>query len=85
MSTREASDAIDPIIEGIEDLAAPMIAGEKPRERWRIGTEHENSSIAPPITAPLPMTKKAASATAAGPGAVRLGVERAGWHAMSSP
>jgi glutamate--cysteine ligase len=41
MSTREASDAIDPIIEGIEDLAAPMIAGEKPRERWRIGTEHE--------------------------------------------
>lgn len=41
MSTRQASDRDDPIIESREQLAAPMAAGEKPRERWRIGTEHE--------------------------------------------
>ena len=41
MSTRQASERDDPIIEGRDQLAAPMAAGEKPRERWRIGTEHE--------------------------------------------
>ena len=41
MSTREASAAEDPIIESLDQLVAPMIAGEKPAERWRIGTEHE--------------------------------------------
>jgi len=41
MSTREASDREDPIIESTAQLAAPMAAGEKPRDAWRIGTEHE--------------------------------------------
>jgi glutamate--cysteine ligase len=41
MSTRQASDRDDPIIEDLGQLAQPMAAGEKPRERWRIGTEHE--------------------------------------------
>ena len=41
MSTRQTSDAQDPVITGIDQLAAPMAAGEKPRARWRIGTEHE--------------------------------------------
>lgn len=41
MSTREASSADDPIIERRDQLVAPMIAGEKPPEDWRIGTEHE--------------------------------------------
>ena len=41
MSTREASSAEDPIIERHEQLIAPMFDGEKPPERWRIGTEHE--------------------------------------------
>ncbi|EIZ78863.1 glutamate--cysteine ligase [Novosphingobium sp. Rr 2-17] len=41
MSTREVSDRSDPVIESLDQLAAPMAAGEKPRERWRIGTEHE--------------------------------------------
>lgn len=41
MSTREASTADDPVIEGFDQLVAPMIGGEKPAERWRIGTEHE--------------------------------------------
>ena len=41
MSTREASDRNDPVIETLDQLAAPMAAGEKPRDAWRIGTEHE--------------------------------------------
>lgn len=41
MSTREASGPEDPIIESRDQLVAPMQAGEKPRQQWRIGTEHE--------------------------------------------
>ena len=41
MSTRQASDSDDPVIETIAQLAEPMAAGEKAPERWRIGTEHE--------------------------------------------
>src|SRR5688500_2375028 len=41
MSTRQVSDRNDPVIEYIRQLADPMAAGEKPREQWRIGTEHE--------------------------------------------
>ncbi len=41
MSTRQVSDRNDPVIESVAQLVAPMIKGEKPRERWRIGTEHE--------------------------------------------
>ncbi|MFN7158599.1 MAG: glutamate--cysteine ligase, partial [Erythrobacter cryptus] len=41
MSTRESTTADDPVIESFEQLLAPMIRGEKPPERWRIGTEHE--------------------------------------------
>lgn len=41
MSTRTASDRHDPVIEHRDQLAAPMADGEKPKERWRIGTEHE--------------------------------------------
>ena len=41
MSTRETSDAPEPVIEGMEQLIAPMAGGEKPASEWRIGTEHE--------------------------------------------
>ena len=41
MSTRQVSDRNDPVIENADQLIAPMIKGEKPRTRWRIGTEHE--------------------------------------------
>jgi len=41
MSTRQVSDSNDPLIESRDDLVAPMQRGEKPRDRWRIGTEHE--------------------------------------------
>jgi glutamate--cysteine ligase len=41
MSTRMASDGEERPIEGRDQLVLPMQAGEKPRERWKIGTEHE--------------------------------------------
>ncbi|NVD28236.1 glutamate--cysteine ligase [Parasphingorhabdus flavimaris] len=41
MSTRQVSDSNDPVIENIAQLVEPMASGEKPRDRWRIGTEHE--------------------------------------------
>ena len=41
MSTRSNSTSNDPVIESRDDLLAPMIGGEKPKDRWRIGTEHE--------------------------------------------
>ena len=41
MSTRQVSDSNDPLIESRDALVAPMQRGEKPREAWRIGTEHE--------------------------------------------
>jgi glutamate--cysteine ligase len=41
MSTRKASAGEDRLIESREQLVAPMQAGEKPRDAWRIGTEHE--------------------------------------------
>ena len=41
MSTRSQSTKADPVIETRDQLIAPMLNGEKPREDWRIGTEHE--------------------------------------------
>jgi len=41
MSTRQASEKDEPVIESVAQLAEPMAAGEKPADRWRIGTEHE--------------------------------------------
>ncbi|CAN5362190.1 glutamate--cysteine ligase [soil metagenome] len=41
MSTRTDSGGEDPVIEGRDQLIATFAKGEKPPERWRIGTEHE--------------------------------------------
>ena len=41
MTTRTESGKADPIIESRDDLLAVFASGEKPAERWRIGTEHE--------------------------------------------
>ncbi len=41
MSTRTESGGNDPLIESRADLIAVFEEGEKPAERWRIGTEHE--------------------------------------------
>jgi glutamate--cysteine ligase len=41
MSTREETAFDEPTIESREQLIQPLAQGEKPRENWRIGTEHE--------------------------------------------
>ncbi|QGP79744.1 glutamate--cysteine ligase [Sphingobium sp. CAP-1] len=41
MSTRTDSGEHDPVIESRDQLIAAFSKGEKPKERWRIGTEHE--------------------------------------------
>lgn len=41
MSTKTESGAFDPPIENRADLISVFAKGEKPAERWRIGTEHE--------------------------------------------
>ncbi len=40
MTTR-TDDSASPLIESRDDLLSVFAGGEKPRERWRIGTEHE--------------------------------------------
>ncbi|PNQ00663.1 MULTISPECIES: glutamate--cysteine ligase [Sphingobium] len=41
MSTRTDSGGTDPIIESRDQLIAAFAKGAKPKDRWRIGTEHE--------------------------------------------
>ena len=41
MSTKTVSEIDAPLIEGREDLIEFFARGEKPKDRWRIGTEHE--------------------------------------------
>ena len=41
MTTKTASDTSSPVIESHDQLVASFARGEKPAERWRIGTEHE--------------------------------------------
>ena len=41
MTTKTATDSHSPVIESRDQLIAHFAGGEKPPERWRIGTEHE--------------------------------------------
>ena len=41
MSTRTEGKGADPLIESRADLIGLFARGEKPKDRWRIGTEHE--------------------------------------------
>ena len=41
MTTKTAEPKRSPIIESRDQLIASFARGEKPAERWRIGTEHE--------------------------------------------
>jgi len=41
MTTRTAEAGPDPLIESRADLVDVFARGEKPKEQWRIGTEHE--------------------------------------------
>jgi glutamate--cysteine ligase len=38
----------------VDDLVAWLRAGEKPRERWRVGTEHEKIGLSTPDLRPVP-------------------------------
>jgi hypothetical protein len=50
-------------IESRDDLLSVFAGGEKPRERWRIGTEHEKFVYRSPTIARRRGTSPAASAT----------------------
>jgi glutamate--cysteine ligase len=39
--TTKTDDSASPLIESRDDLLSVFAGGEKPRDRWRIGTEHE--------------------------------------------
>ncbi|WP_294288768.1 glutamate--cysteine ligase [uncultured Sphingomonas sp.] len=41
MTTKTVSDSNAPTIESVDQLYASFARGEKPKDRWRIGTEHE--------------------------------------------
>ena len=41
MTTKTVSESNSPVIESRDQLIASFARGEKPKERWRIGTEHE--------------------------------------------
>jgi glutamate--cysteine ligase len=41
MTTRTDTARFDPPVESRDDLLRPFVGGEKPKDRWRIGTEHE--------------------------------------------
>ncbi|MEO8722800.1 MAG: glutamate--cysteine ligase [Sphingobium sp.] len=41
MSTRTDTGGADPVIENRDQMLSFFSQGEKPRDRWRIGTEHE--------------------------------------------
>jgi glutamate--cysteine ligase len=41
MTTKTVLNRNEPFIEGRDQLVAAMAKGEKPKDRWRIGTEHE--------------------------------------------
>ncbi|MBU6208167.1 MAG: glutamate--cysteine ligase, partial [Alphaproteobacteria bacterium] len=74
MSTRADSDKPDPVIESRAQLIEVFAGGEKPRDKWRIGTEHEK------------FVYRKANLRAPGydePGGIRdllVGMERFGWE-----
>ena len=41
MTTKTVSNSHAPTVESVDQLYASFASGEKPKERWRIGTEHE--------------------------------------------
>ena len=64
-----------PVIETRDQLAAHLAAGEKPREAWRIGTEHEKFGFARADHAPLPYEADAGPSVRA----MLEGLTRFGW------
>lgn len=55
---RDTTD--DTPLTSIEDMAAYMAEGCKPKETFRIGTEHEKFGFSPLISRPFPISAKPA-------------------------
>ncbi len=51
---REASAELARPVESLEDLIDYFRGGEKPRERWRLGVEHEKLGLRMPAVLPVP-------------------------------
>lgn len=51
---RAASAELEQPIESLEDLVGYFRAGEKPRDRWRLGVEHEKLGVRLPGVEPVP-------------------------------
>ena len=74
MSTRTESGKADPVIETTSDLLEVFVKGEKPKEHWRIGTEHEKFVY---------RTADHRAPSYDEPGGIRallMGLERFGWE-----
>lgn len=74
MSTKTVSDSNAAAIEDRSQLIAYFAGGEKPAERWRIGTEHEKFVY---------RTRDHAAPSYDEPGGIRdllAGLERFGWR-----
>jgi glutamate--cysteine ligase len=54
LSTARPQDAHAPPITGFGELAAYLAAGEKPKSKWRIGTEHEKFVYCRKTLKPIP-------------------------------
>jgi glutamate--cysteine ligase len=77
-------------VESVEDLVAHLRSGEKPRERWRVGTEHEKIGLYADTHEPVPydgprgigaLLRRVAEADAWGPlleGEHVVGLEKGG-------
>ena len=53
-SELESSPELETPIASVEQLVAYLRASEKPRERWRVGTEHEKIGLWTPELRPIP-------------------------------
>jgi len=54
MSMRTTAPTDDPVIEDLDQLTAYLAAGCKPKEDWRIGTEHEKFVFCRNTLSPVP-------------------------------
>ncbi len=54
MSLDRGDERLDVPVAGLDDLVAYFRAGEKPRDAWRVGTEHEKIGLYESDLAPVP-------------------------------
>jgi glutamate--cysteine ligase len=54
MSLDRGDERLDVPVGGLDDLVAYFRAGEKPRDAWRVGTEHEKIGLYESDLSPVP-------------------------------